>query len=78
MYPLGIWQSVTIKAKCYLWALRFEVLRELIGDGSDEGLVLTAALALLAEDTSEASKEVVTTVHVRSILCVADYTLKDS
>ena len=68
---------MTIIARCYLQVLRLEVLRELVGDGSHEGLVLAAALSLLTEDAREASQKVVAPVNVRAVVCVADDALED-
>lgn len=66
-----------MKASFYLKVLRFEVLGELVGDGSHEGLVFAAAFSFLAEDAREATEQVVTSMKVGTVVCVADYALED-
>lgn len=56
--------------------LSHEVLRELVGYGADEGLVVAAGVVFLAEDASEAAEQVLSPVLVSVVLCVANDALQ--
>lgn len=57
--------------------LGLEVVRELVGDSPYERLILLASVPFLAEDPSEAAKQVVTAMQVGPVVRVADDALQD-